>query len=582
MATLYHFPRFPSIFFLDHQTLQEPSLGLGCYTLQHHPPHKNFTLRASSIKKSSRKKVKSNVELCNDIREFIAAVGFPQDHVPTMKDFSEHGRNDLANIVRRRGYKVIRELLANSTETDVDEFNVEESITEHKVAISDRQDIVTEGQDFEVNSVVGEFRSSTEVNITENSSDSLTVDQQLNSDDSSPMPKESSADSSLQEKASCYLEDHLEMVDDLDEDVSLSTNVSNVENQSRSLNTPVFNSGNQSCMPLELSTNLSMKGNDLYGLSDGNETTNSMSEDSIEKDLKSDDYTHIPLESDDGFSSEGKASHKFQDEANNFAGEVVLSTEVSSIEDYSSSSNSDPALSSEDHGSEPLGSSTKLSLEEKVANFMQNGDLDAVEGNVYGISSENATEETKKYIELENAESHGPTTQDNKDLEAETRKRENQAEINKLKLMLHQKELELTRLKEQIEKEKAVLSALQIKAESEINKTQRMISEKDAELHAAEETLSGLVEVEIEYCGDGETVEVAGSFNGWHHWIKMDLQPPSSIPESIGTRLWSTMLWLYPGTYEIKFIVDGEWKIDPQRESVTGVAYLTTFSVLKE
>lgn len=39
------------------------------------------------------------------------------------------------------------------------------------------------------------------------------------------------------------------------------------------------------------------------------------------------------------------------------------------------------------------------------------------------------------------------------------------------------------------------LSVLQIKAESEISKAQKIISEKDAELLAAEETLSGLVEV---------------------------------------------------------------------------------------
>ncbi|KDO47094.1 hypothetical protein CISIN_1g0096333mg, partial [Citrus sinensis] len=59
--------------------------------------------------------------------------------------------------------------------------------------------------------------------------------------------------------------------------------------------------------------------------------------------------------------------------------------------------------------------------------------------------------------------------------------------------------------------------------------------------------------VEIQYSGDGEIVEVAGSFNGWHHRIKMDPLPSSSIIEPIRSRksrLWSTVLWLYPGTYE--------------------------------
>jgi hypothetical protein len=39
------------------------------------------------------------------------------------------------------------------------------------------------------------------------------------------------------------------------------------------------------------------------------------------------------------------------------------------------------------------------------------------------------------------------------------------------------------------------LSALQTKAEREISKAQKLISEKDAELLVAEESLSGLVEV---------------------------------------------------------------------------------------
>ncbi|KAL2324743.1 hypothetical protein Fmac_023801 [Flemingia macrophylla] len=33
------------------------------------------------------------------------------------------------------------------------------------------------------------------------------------------------------------------------------------------------------------------------------------------------------------------------------------------------------------------------------------------------------------------------------------------------------------------------------------------------------------VRVQIEFCGDGDAVEVARSFNGWQHRIKMDPQP---------------------------------------------------------
>lgn len=157
-------------------------------------------------------------------------------------------------------------------------------------------------------------------------------------------------------------------------------------------------------------------------------------------------------------------------------------------------------------------------------------------------------------------------------LDEEKRKQENQAEITHLKFMLHQKELELSWLKEQIEKEKLTLEMLQTKAENEISKAQKVISEKEAELQAAEESLSGLKEVQIEYSGNGDIVEVAGSFNGWHHPIKMDPHPLATATDTVGSRrsrYWSTMLWLYPGTYEIKFIVDGKWTVDPQKESVT-------------
>lgn len=40
-----------------------------------------------------------------------------------------------------------------------------------------------------------------------------------------------------------------------------------------------------------------------------------------------------------------------------------------------------------------------------------------------------------------------------------------------------------------------LLSIMQIKAETEIREAQRLISEKDAELNAAEDSLSGLKEV---------------------------------------------------------------------------------------
>ncbi|XP_006491676.1 protein PTST homolog 3, chloroplastic isoform X12 [Citrus sinensis] len=353
---------------------------------QWHPPrkHLSFTIccasssssnkSASSSSSSSRssRKVKSNEELYNDLREFLSTVGLSESHVPSMKELSAHGRDDLANIVRRRGYKYIRQLLKSSTKPGFNGFVAEKSLAE-------------------------------------------------------------------------------------------------------SLSDP------------------------------------------------------------------------------SFVGEVS------------------PNLN---------GHYEKADMEEKVANFIQNGDLDIIDDRAMILNGSALTSKQIASFATVNhplSEDHLGTGVegadfDSSEVEVIARRRENQLEIDHLKFMLHQKEMELSRLKEQIEKEKLALSVLQTKAVTEINKAEKLISDKDEELIAAEESLSGLEVVEIQYSGDGEIVEVAGSFNGWHHRIKMDPLPSSSIIEPIRSRksrLWSTVLWLYPGTYEIKFIVDGQWKVDPQRESVT-------------
>ncbi|KAK4343047.1 hypothetical protein RND71_038863 [Anisodus tanguticus] len=452
MATLFHLPT-NKLFF-------SPSSSL-CIRNHHHCLliYPSKPLICASIKKPrASRKVKSNVDLCNDIREFLSSVGLPEDHVPTMKELSQHGRQDLANIVRRRGYKLVREFLLTSNQPTY----------------------------------------------------------------------ECSGEDSLVEK----------------------------------------------------------------------------SEDE---------------------SSDGKIT--------DMAYDVSLPSEASEVDDYMNDANNDIILNSDEQNSgdqEPLGYS---SLEEKVANFIQNGELDGLEdsgfeffhrGEQVEVSVEGAnaaeTESTtpKERIDLVcngngaeifNGNSTGKSTQHvehpsrqsspmrndslstedvtmtegRNSADTEPHKMETEAEFNRLKFMLHQKELELTHLKQQIEEGKRKLSILQIKAETEIREAQRLFSEKDAELNAAEDSLSRLKEVEIQYLADGEHVKMAGSFNGWHHKIKMDLQESSDpigedtqassdIIDPTGMRkprLWKTVLWLYPGIYEMKFIVDDHWTTDPQRESVT-------------
>lgn len=582
MATLYKLPSFVSISyhkpFLYHkqQQLQQREI--------------NRATCACSIKKPrGSRKVKKNVELCNDLREFLSTFGLPEGRVPSIKELQDHGRNDLANIVRRRGYKLIRDLLSSSTESDSDELpNMEKNLAKAQDAINHSADIIaTEGQDEKVK----DCSLSTEGTITKNHSGNIDVEVEHKSAGQICMPIESPVDLSLEKKALYDVEQPDEKFQIIVEDRLLSSSLSTFEQQDEEVKCMVEDN------PMSTS---------LYDVE--------------QQDLNSNEDTSMPVETSANFSFEEQVKYdSVQDEKVGIgAGEMSLSSGVSDTQYYANVKNISGLI---DNNNSCMPASS--SLVEKVAQFIQNGDLDTIEDNVHGLSNGSGSGESKGFREPENmTEDHSKISSEenyenavgesdttstlnenlltsmqvvpsvtvsqalrnespaeglasadvDKDLDIETNKKDKQVEINHLKFILHQKELELSQLKEQIEKEKLALSALQTKAEREISKAQKLISEKDAELLVAEESLSGLVEVEVQYCGNGEMVEVAGSFNGWHHPVRLDPQPSSSIKDHFGSRksrLWSAMLWLYPGVYEVKFIVDGHWRVDPQMESVT-------------
>ncbi|KAF9594254.1 hypothetical protein IFM89_028911 [Coptis chinensis] len=460
MDVLSHLP--PTFFFSQQQQQQQ-------HQHQHQPPllqtqHSQWTfpprkliITASSTKPSSRgsvevkkgKTVKSNAELCNEIREFVSMVGLPQGYVPTFNDLVNHGRKDLAHIVRRRGYKLITERLTNSAEGD----------TTAEMSSADKQKA---RNSYENDSFVtlffvkGQEQEVSEVAETETGG-SFSSENGVLPLISGAIPSgaiESGTSSSLLEKASKFVKDgDLDIVKDADHESDIGH---------------------------------------------GTSSTNVIGE---EKD------------------------------------------------------------------SAPSGGNS--------SNYVAAGNIDT--------SKMNASASTSNVVPPFETRSDGflspegfKNAQSQKDLDDQNSARDNEPEIIRLKAMLHQKELELCHLKKQIEKEKVselfALTTLQAKTEDEIGKAQKIMSAKDEELHDVEDSLSGLKEVQIEYCGHGETVEVAGSFNGWHHRIEMECQPlPMSVSpiELRKSRLWSTVLWLYPGVYEIKFVVDGHWMIDPIRESVS-------------
>jgi 1,4-alpha-glucan branching enzyme len=68
--------------------------------------------------------------------------------------------------------------------------------------------------------------------------------------------------------------------------------------------------------------------------------------------------------------------------------------------------------------------------------------------------------------------------------------------------------------------------------------------------------MSGRREVELQYeASRAQRVFVAGDFN---HWREGDLRLRRDE-----TGVWRVPLWLAPGRYEYRFIVDGQWQDDP-------------------
>ncbi|KAF7804416.1 protein PTST-like protein 3, chloroplastic isoform X1 [Senna tora] len=632
MATVCYFSTCPSFSSCNHLSLTRHHQLLHPRTHPYpYPSLRRFHLRASATKNSRRsRKLKSDAELCNDIREFVAQVGFPEDHVPSTKELLQHGRSDLANIVRRRGYKLLRELLTSSLSSNVDVLNTDESLEINLDGSDDCKDLLT-GQNLKVDVTVDGMAASN-------------TDSSPNTEDDNFISVESSANSSAEEIDSSDLKQHANEVNYMAEGFFFSNEASVDDGCINSRRGPDLNFDNQSTIAAETSRESSVEEKISENLDYGD---NMMSQTVGDITLLS----TIPLTENHNNTSFADSDVDTQDYSelddpddsnNDIAENAPSSIEVSIMENVSGGTKIDSIVHSADNSCINVKSSVNLSLEEKVAKFILSGDLDPVEDHAFGISNGSDSEESEVHIESgssvemmsnvdlskhppknntamafngssltsqqivssatvdclscnhflhysflyrdDNLPNEDQTADFNKDLEAEATKKQNQSEINHLKFMLYQKELELSQLKEQIEKEKLALSVLQTKAEEEINKARKLISEKDAELHVAEESLSGLkevqiefrgdgdnVEVQIEFRGDGDNVEVTGSFNGWHHKIKMDCHSSCVVDPTTSrrSRLWSTVLWLYPGVYEIKFVVDGHWSIDPQRESVT-------------
>eukprot|EP01018_Ginkgo_biloba_P021493 Gb_37906 [translate_table: standard] len=121
------------------------------------------------------------------------------------------------------------------------------------------------------------------------------------------------------------------------------------------------------------------------------------------------------------------------------------------------------------------------------------------------------------------------------------------------------RETEIMNTRAKLRSTRAKLAALEGKMAMEIMEVRKVIEEKEQKLQEAQKVLNLMRIARIVWPNSGSEVLLAGSFDGWTSRRKM-------LKSSAGVFVVS--LHLYPGRYEIKFIVDGIWRVDPQRPVV--------------
>lgn len=70
---------------------------------------------------------------------------------------------------------------------------------------------------------------------------------------------------------------------------------------------------------------------------------------------------------------------------------------------------------------------------------------------------------------------------------------------------------------------------------------------------------------------DAKEVILMGDFNKWN--------PKKHPMKNDGNGMWKKSVMLFPGSYEYKFLIDGQWREDPQNNHKTVNCYGTFNSV---
>lgn len=125
-------------------------------------------------------------------------------------------------------------------------------------------------------------------------------------------------------------------------------------------------------------------------------------------------------------------------------------------------------------------------------------------------------------------------------------------------------ENEVINARDKLRSIRAKLAILDGKMALAIIESQKIVEEKQRKIDGARISLQLLRSACIVWPNSASEVLLTGSFDGWTTQRKM---------EKSRTGIFSVCLQLYPGRHEIKFVVDGIWRIDPLRPIVHNNGY---------
>ncbi|KAG6429666.1 hypothetical protein SASPL_107718 [Salvia splendens] len=144
-------------------------------------------------------------------------------------------------------------------------------------------------------------------------------------------------------------------------------------------------------------------------------------------------------------------------------------------------------------------------------------------------------------------------------------------ELQSLSDAVEFQENEVMSAKQRLRSLRAKLAVLEGKITLATTEAQKIVEVKQKRIGDARKSLQLLRTTSIEWPNSAAQVLLAGSFDGWKTQRRMRRS-------KLG--VFSITLMLYPGSYEIKFIADGNWKLDPLRPTINSNGYINNLFIV--